>query len=84
VFLQLGEIVERIGAAQFRGVDQAHEQIAHAGSILRLIEQGVLAVQDGFLQCSFANGMPTARLCRVGSLGMLPSSVHVGKTRHNS
>jgi hypothetical protein len=31
-----------------------------------------------------ANGMPTARLCRVGSLGVLPSSIQVGRTRHNS
>jgi hypothetical protein len=31
-------------------MDHAHEQVAHLGSLLRLIEQAVLAVQNGFLQ----------------------------------
>jgi hypothetical protein len=32
------------------GMDQAHEQIAHAGAVQRLIEEGVLTIQNGFLQ----------------------------------
>jgi hypothetical protein len=36
VFLQLGEVVERIGVVQFAGVDQAHEQMAQ---ILRPIHE---------------------------------------------
>src|SRR5947208_2084284 len=31
-------------------MDQAHEQIADSGTVQRLIEEGVLAVQDGFLK----------------------------------
>ncbi len=37
VFLQFGEVVERIGVVQFAGVDQAHEQIAHLGAVRGLI-----------------------------------------------
>ncbi len=32
--LQLGEIVEWIGPAQFGGVDQTHEQVTHLGAFL--------------------------------------------------
>src|ERR1039458_7193863 len=64
--LQLGQVVEWVGAAQFAGVNQAHEQVADAGPILGLVEQRVLAMQNRFLQCSFANVMPTAGLCRAG------------------
>src|SRR5207245_7469764 len=32
--LQLGEIVEGIGPAQFGGVDQTHEQVTHLGAFL--------------------------------------------------
>ena len=46
VLLQFGEIVERIDAVEFAGVDQAHEQVSHAGSVLCLIEVGVFAVQN--------------------------------------
>ena len=48
--LQLGEIVERIGSVQFASVDQTHEQIADSGAVQRLVEEGVPAVQDRFLQ----------------------------------
>jgi len=36
-------------------MNQAHEQIADAGPILRLVEQRVLTMQDGSLQGSFTN-----------------------------
>jgi len=48
--LQLGQIIERIGSVQLAGVDQTHEQIADSGAVHRLVEERVLAVQDGFLQ----------------------------------
>ena len=51
--LQLGQIVERVGAAQLAGVDQAHEQVADLRPVQGPIEQGVLAVQNRPLQCSF-------------------------------
>src|SRR3954470_5869849 len=47
---QLGQVVERVGTVQLAGVDQAHEQVADGGAVPRLVEQGVLAVQDGLLQ----------------------------------
>jgi len=31
-------------------MDQTHEQIADSGAVQRLVEECVLAVQDGFLQ----------------------------------
>ena len=55
VALQLGEIVERIGTAQFGCVDQTHEEIADLGAFLRLIEKGILAMENRFLQASLAN-----------------------------
>jgi len=39
VSLQLGEIVERVDSVEFARVDQAHKQIAHLGSLHRLVEQ---------------------------------------------
>src|SRR5262249_17504703 len=62
---QQSEIVERIGAIQLAGVDQAHEQITDPGSVHCLIEECVLAVQDGFLQGTLNQIMPPPRLCRV-------------------
>src|SRR5271166_1008269 len=53
--LQLGEVVEGVDAAQFASVNQAHEQVADTSPILGLVEQRVLAVQNRFLQGSFAN-----------------------------
>ncbi len=51
--LQLGQVVERVGAAQLAGVNQAHEQVAHLRPVQRPIEQCVLAVQHRPLQCPF-------------------------------
>lgn len=45
VFLQLRQIVKRIGAAQFTSVDEAHEEIADLCAIQRLIEQTILSVR---------------------------------------
>ena len=56
--LQLGQIVEGIDAVKFAGVDEAHEQVPHLRSLpglikqLVLVKQLVLAVKNGFLQCS--------------------------------
>src|SRR5580698_5897654 len=48
--LQLIQIVERIGAVQLAGVNQAHEQIADTSPVASLVKQRVLAMQDGLLQ----------------------------------
>ena len=55
MFLQLGEVVERIGLGQFAGVDQTHEQIAHFGAVQRAIEQRILAMQHRTFQRTFAD-----------------------------
>jgi hypothetical protein len=55
MLLQLGEVVEGVGPAEFAGVNQAHEQIADASPILGLIEERVLAMQDGFFQGPLAD-----------------------------
>ncbi len=62
--LQFDQIVERVDAVQFTGVDQAHEQIAHMRAFQRLVEQRVLAIQNRFLQATFDQIMPTPGLCR--------------------
>jgi hypothetical protein len=51
--LQLGQVVEGVGVAQLTSVNQAHEQVADIRSIQRPIEQRILSVQNGPLQCSF-------------------------------
>jgi len=50
VSLQRGQVVERVDPAKFTGVDQAHEQVAHPRPPTRLVEQGVLAMENGLLQ----------------------------------
>jgi len=50
VFLQFGEVIERIGVVQFAAVDQTHEQIAHLGAVLGFIEQTILSMQNSFFQ----------------------------------
>lgn len=54
VSLQLAEVVKGIDRGQFCGVDEGHVEIAYPGTVLGLVEQCVLAVQDRFLQPSFA------------------------------
>jgi len=54
VLLQFGEILEGLGLVQFAGMDQTHEQVSHAGPIVGLVEVGVLAMQDCFLEGLFA------------------------------
>jgi hypothetical protein len=50
---QLRQVVERVDSVQFARVNQTHEQIAHPRSVHRLIEEGILPVQDCLLQCPF-------------------------------
>ena len=56
---QLREVVEGIGSIEVTCVDQAHEQIAYPGAVHRLIEELVLAVQNGFFRAR------SAMLCRL-------------------
>ena len=65
VALQLGQIVEGVGAAQLTSVNQAHEQVAHLRPVQRPIEQGILPVKNRPLQRPFDEGMPRSGLCRV-------------------
>jgi hypothetical protein len=46
--LQVSEIVERIGAAEFGRVDQAHEQVADFRAIFGEIKQTVLPTMETF------------------------------------
>src|SRR5262249_4323695 len=52
--LQFGQVPERVHTVEFACMNQAHEQIAHHGSVRSLVEQCVLTVQNGFLQGAFA------------------------------
>ena len=53
--LQMGKIVEGIGAAQLGSMDQTHEQVAHLGAIFRQIEQTVFPMKNRLLQTPFAD-----------------------------
>src|SRR5208283_5503804 len=53
VALQLGEILERVRAAQLARVNQRHEQVADARSVLGPIEERVLPVKDGLFKGAF-------------------------------
>src|SRR5258708_39471040 len=52
VSLQLCQVIERVSAAELAGIDETHEQIAHAGAVLGLIEHGVLSMKNSHLQRS--------------------------------
>ena len=55
MLLQFGEVVEGVNIVEFAGVDQAHEQVAHAGTVLGLVEVGVFAVENRLFEGAFAN-----------------------------
>src|SRR5215467_13362690 len=48
--LHLDEVVKRVGSIQVACMNEAHEQITHSGAVQRLVEERVLAMQNGFLQ----------------------------------
>ena len=60
------QVLEGRDVVQFRGVDEAHEDVADPCAVERLVEKRVLAVEDHLLQGPLADAMPTPRLCRVG------------------
>jgi len=53
VTLEFGQIIERIGTAEFARVNQTHVNVADMRPVLRLIEQRILSVQDGLLDRLF-------------------------------
>jgi hypothetical protein len=54
MLLQFGQVVEGIGIAEVARVDEAHEEVAYVSPVLGLVEECVFAVEDRFLQGSFA------------------------------
>src|SRR5438876_11060816 len=50
VSLQLGQVVERVSAAELAGVAETHEQIAQAGAVLGLIEHPAVPRRHSHLQ----------------------------------
>jgi len=63
--LELGQILKGVDAFQLARVNQTHEEIADVRAVRRLEEERVFSVENRFLQASFDDGMPPARLCRV-------------------
>jgi hypothetical protein len=55
VSLKLGHVVERIGPTELAGVDQAHKNVTDVGTVGGLVEERVLAVQNGLLQGAFTD-----------------------------
>lgn len=52
--IERGEVVERIGPAEFARVEQAHEDIPHVGAVVRLVEQRVPPMPDRLLQAKLS------------------------------
>ena len=46
MFLHLGEIVEWINTVQFAYVNQAHEHVSNTCTVLPLVKEGILAVEN--------------------------------------
>src|SRR5262249_7795476 len=61
--LQLAQIVEWIGVIQLAGVNQAHKQVTDGGAVHRLVEKGVLAIENRFLQSPFYDVVVDRRAC---------------------
>jgi hypothetical protein len=60
------------------GIDQAHEQVADAGTVLCLEEQCILAMQDGLLQRAFSDIVIQRGACLTQEQGQLvPVLEHV-------
>ncbi|WP_300322170.1 hypothetical protein [Accumulibacter sp.] len=51
--LQGGEVVERLDLVQFRGMNQARQQIADPRTVQGPVEQRVLPMQDRLLEDTF-------------------------------
>jgi hypothetical protein len=56
-------------------MNQAHEQIAGVRSIQRLVEERIPAIENRFLESSFDDVMPRARLCRADDFAKLPACI---------
>ena len=46
--LQLVQIIERIDVVQLAGMNQAHIDIADAGTVASLVEERILAIMESF------------------------------------
>ena len=55
VFQKPLDVFQGIDPFQLAGVDQAHEQIPHVGTVLGLIKQGIFPVKDCMLERSLTN-----------------------------
>lgn len=44
--LQLGQVIEGVGPAEFAGVDQAHEHVADMRAAARLVEHRIFTVEN--------------------------------------
>ena len=74
MFLQFGEVVERIDGVEFTGVDQAHEYVAHSGAVGGFVEVGVLAMEYGFLQGVHRGCCPEGHQVDVGTGSTAPNA----------
>ena len=55
VLLEFGQIGEGVDAIQLTRMDQAHEQVAHSGSVLCLVEVGIFAMENRLFEGSFTD-----------------------------
>jgi hypothetical protein len=55
MLLKSNQIIEGVDFSKVAGVDKTHEQIPDFGPMLRFVKKGVLSVQYGFFQSSFAD-----------------------------
>jgi len=49
--LERAQVIKGVGSVEPTRMDQAHEEITHASSVLRFVTEGVFSVEDRHLQC---------------------------------
>jgi hypothetical protein len=76
--LENGQVIERVDPVEPAGVDQAHEEVTHPGSVLRFVTEGVFSVEDRHLQGPFADVVGEGRSGHAQEQGQwLPVIEHV-------
>lgn len=53
--LELGEVVEGVGAVELAGINNAHVEIARVCAVIGLVEERIFPVQDRHLERPFAD-----------------------------
>ena len=55
IFCDCHHVIEGIHFIQLAGVDDAHKNVGYAGAVFCFEKQCVFSMQNGFLDCAFAD-----------------------------